>query len=188
MTKKLLLGRFAVAIAALTILATTANAGPLHPAKIADYEKVDFNGSGCSTCTVSYTGGIFSALGNIAQVVALPSDRSLNVSDGTINILTGACDVKNCSVPNKAGMLEVGFANSGSNGISIMGLLPGMGSTPQLLMSGVLEDTVMVLRGPNATMAGCSNAKHAQGICGPDTGGLNAEISTTHINLIPNRV
>jgi hypothetical protein len=180
MTKKLMLGGFTVAIAALSILATTASAGPFHPPKkVADFEKVDFQGGSCSTCNVSYTGGVFSAQGAITQVVALPSFRSLGVTDGSMNILTGACDVKNCSQPNGKDQLTVGFANSSSTGITIMGMLPGM-SSPELLMTGELEHTVMVLRGPN--VAGCAPASHAKGLCGPDTGGLSAEISTTYIN------
>lgn len=178
MIKKILLCKVAVAIAALAISASAANAGPFPAPKKADFEKVDFQGGGGS---VSYSGGIFSAFGNITQVIALPSDRSLNVSGGTIDILTGACGSKNCSVPTGSSWksFEVGFAKSGPDGITIMGELPGM-HTPQLLMTGYLEKTVMVLRGPDAP--GCSPAKHAQGICGPDTGGLNAEISTTYIN------
>ena len=179
MTKRFMLGSFAVAIAALTILANTANAGPLHPPKKADFEKVDFQGGSCATCTVSYSGGVFSAQGNITQVVALPSSKSLNVTGGTLNIQTGACDVRNCSKPNGSDQLTVGFANSGLQGISIMGMLPGM-SSPELLMTGVLEDTVAVLRGPGAP--NCAPASHAKGLCGPDTGGLHAEISTTYIN------
>jgi hypothetical protein len=179
MTKKFMLGSIAVAIAALTILANTANAGPFHPPKKADFEKVDFQGGSCATCTVSYSGGVFSAQGNITQVVALPSSKSLNVSDGSMSIVTGSCDVKNCSQPNGKDQLVVGFTNSSSTGITIMGLLPGMLS-PQVLMTGELEDTVMVLRGPGAPS--CAPASHAKGLCGPDTGGLSAEISTTYIN------
>lgn len=179
MTKNSLLARFVIAIAALTILSTTANAGPFHPPKKADFEKVDFQGGSCSTCSVSYTGGVFSAQGNITQVVALPSDRSLGVTDGSMSILTGACDVTNCSKPNGSDQLTVGFSNSGLQGITIMGMLPGM-SSPELLMSGELEHTVMVLRGPNAP--NCAPASHAKGLCGPDTGGLSAEISATYIN------
>jgi hypothetical protein len=179
MKKRLPLGRFAVAVAALAILATAAAAGPIHPSpKKIGFEKVDFLGSGGS---VSYTGGVFGANGSISQVIALPSFNSLNVTDGSLNIQTGACDVKNCTKPNGSGQLVVGFANSGPTGISIMGLLPGM-LFPQLLMSGELEHTVAVFRGDNASMKGCSASAHAKGLCGPDTGGLSAQIDASFIN------
>jgi hypothetical protein len=180
MTKKPLLGGVAVAIAALTIFANSANAGPFHPAKkVADFEKVDFQGGGCAGCSVSYNGSVFSANGNITQVVALPSQKDLSVTDGTMSILTGACDVANCSKPNGSNQLVVGFANSGLQGVTIMGMLPGM-SSPEVLMTGELEHTVMVLRGPN--VPACAPSSHAKGLCGPDTGGLSAEIVTTYIN------
>jgi hypothetical protein len=178
MTRKSEFYRLAFSALLFAIFSTAAVAGPLHR-----QTKVDFLGS---TGTVTYDetiGGTLNAQSNISQVIALPANNPFNISGGQMNIQTGGCDVgARCYTTNGVHELVLGFADSSVTGITITGSVFGL-KPGTLLMSGELIDTGAVIRGSNVSMKNCTAAAHSKGMCGPDTGGLNAEIVASYINL-----
>jgi hypothetical protein len=174
--------RLALSALLFVVSSTAALAGPFHK-----QTKIDFIGS---TGTVTYDeaiGGTLDAQSNISQVIALPGNSPYNIVGGQMNIQTGGCDVgARCYTSNGVQELVLGFSNSSLTGITITGSVYGPKGNllvSGLLMSGELVDTGAVIRGSNVSMKNCTASAHAKGMCGPDTGGLNAEILASYVNL-----
>jgi hypothetical protein len=169
--------RLSIAVLVLFVLAISPSA-----ARAGSTQKLDFAGSGG---TVSYTEGVgnpFLAEGGISEVIKLPDGQKFTITDGAVSITTGGCDVgKSCYTRNGVDQLVLGFANSASNGITITGSVFGLPANTDLI-SGELINTGAVIRGPDASMKNCSSSKEKLGQCGPDTGGLNAEVVATYVN------
>jgi len=157
------------ALLGLITLPTSTTAGPI--------QKIDFTGTGG---TVQYTqniGNPFLAQGGISSAIALPKGKKVSISGGISHIQTGGCNAgKRCYTPNGADTLMLTFSNSGTNGITIKGsVFFGAGSPFNIppgstLMTGELIHTGVVIRGPSAPSE-------------PNTGGLNAEVDTTFVNV-----
>jgi hypothetical protein len=161
-------------LVAPALLSTVAAAGPI--------QKFDFQGAGG---TISYTesiptgspalGSPFLANGGISKL-SRASGTPFTVAGGAVSITTGGCNVgKNCYTPNGSDSLQLGFADSSTTGIKITG---GINFTNPLfdipagstLLTGELTETGATIRGPHAPT-------------GKDTGGLNAEILASFINI-----
>jgi PEP-CTERM motif len=163
--KKTLAGRWAVALVALGLFATTATAGPI--------QKFDFAGSGGTIAYTQSPGSSFDAMGTINTVQRLPGGSGIvSISGGSMDIVTGVCTNagNGCFTPNGNDQLVLTFANSASNGIVVFGGISKYGIPDgSELFAGQLMKTGVVLNGPSAPV-------------GPDTGSLAGQISATFIN------
>jgi hypothetical protein len=163
--KETLAGRWAVALVALGLFATTATAGSI--------QKLDFAGTGGTIAYTQSPGSSFDAMGTINSVQRLPGGSGIvSITDGSMDIVTGSCSNagNGCFTPNGKDQLVLTFANSASNGIVVFGGISKYGiPNGTELFAGQLMKTGVVLNGPLTPV-------------GPDTGSLAGQINATFIN------
>jgi hypothetical protein len=173
-----------MALLALAMLSTIAVAGTI--------QKFDFMGAGGTISFTENIGSSFLADALLQNLIKIsPGNAKYTITNGSMNVVTGGCDVgAKCYTPNGHDQLVLRFADTTSgNAIDIVGGVNfGPGSPYNILngttlLKGNLINTGAVFNGSSAPLLpSCTPKLHANGQCGPDTGGLSGDISTTFVN------